>query len=94
MLTNAAYIRYAAVTKDAEQVIVDSDAAVGEFLRHQRNSSLSISPRSDINDVSHHSGLRDRGYHDGGRYRGYRDADRCRGYHGVGRCRGYHGHGS
>jgi hypothetical protein len=31
---NEAYIRYAAVTKNAAQVSADSDAAVGEFLRH------------------------------------------------------------
>ena len=32
ILRNEAYIRYAAVTKNAAQVSVDSDEVVGEFL--------------------------------------------------------------
>jgi hypothetical protein len=38
ILRNEAYIRYAAVTKDTAQVSVDSDAAVGEFLRRHHYS--------------------------------------------------------
>jgi hypothetical protein len=36
ILRNEAYTLYAAVTKGAEQVSVDSDAAVGEFLRRHQ----------------------------------------------------------
>jgi hypothetical protein len=38
-LRNEAYTRYAAVAKDAAQVSVDSDAAVGEFWQRHRDST-------------------------------------------------------